>query len=236
MSSLSFLIENGWAQHVDSFAAGRHTALLAQVAALRTQDKSIYPEQHNILQAFTHTAWDDVRVLILGQDPYHGKGQAHGLAFSVPHGTPAPPSLRNILKEVARDTAQNASPSYSSLLSAPPTPPSPNLIRWARQGVLLLNTVLTVEDGKAHSHATLGWQELTSAVVQALAARPQPLAALLWGNAAKACLPLFTNTPHLVLLAAHPSPLSASRGFNGCGHFTAVNTWLKEQGQKEILW
>lgn len=225
---------------MDFFAAGEHKPLLEKVAALRSAGKVIYPPQEQLLYAFACTAWDRVRVLIVGQDPYHGSGQAHGLAFSVREGQRVPPSLRNILKEVARDTGQSA----SSPLLPSSLPPSPDLSRWARQGVLLLNTVLSVEEGKAHSHAALGWQALTSAVLRALADRPQPLAVLLWGNAAKEFLPLFTRTgqsgpldsPHLVLCAAHPSPLSASRGFHGCGHFSAVNRWLQAQGERDIVW
>lgn len=231
---------------MDFFAAGAHRPLLEKVAALRAAGKTIYPPQDQLLYAFACTAWDRVRVLIVGQDPYHGQGQAHGLAFSVREGQRVPPSLRNILKEVARDPGLSASallPSQSPSSLFPPSlpSPSPELTRWARQGVLLLNTVLSVEAGKAHSHAALGWQSLTCAVVEALAARPQPLAVLLWGNAAKEFLPLFTpfghkDSPHLVLCAAHPSPLSASRGFHGCGHFSAVNSWLAAQNEPEIVW
>ncbi|MEG2172036.1 MAG: uracil-DNA glycosylase [Desulfovibrionaceae bacterium] len=227
MPTLPFLRAQGWTSQVEFFATGQHRPLLERVAGLRRSGRVIYPAQEDLLRAFACTAWNDVRVLILGQDPYHGKGQAHGLAFSVPAGTPPPPSLRNICKEVARDTGA-------------PFPPSSDLSRWAEQGVLLLNTVLSVEDGKAHSHAKLGWQELTRAVLTALAARPEPLAALLWGNAAKEFLPLFTaarsGNPHLVLCAAHPSPLSACRGFHGCGHFSAVNAWLRASGRAEIVW
>lgn len=240
-----FLHSRGWAQHVEFFASGGHEPLLEQVAALRSVGKSIYPPQQDILQAFAHTGWEEVRVLILGQDPYHGKGQAHGLAFSVPEGTKVPPSLRNILKEVARDTAaqRNSAVAKPLALMAPFTPVvsvSPCLVRWAQQGVLLLNTVLSVEEGKAHSHSHLGWQSLTAAVVEALAARPEPVAVLLWGNAAREYEAYFAEGVaagrHLVLCAAHPSPLSASRGFHGCGHFSAVNTWLREQGLREMDW
>lgn len=254
-----FLRSCGWTQHVDFFASGGHEVLLQEVAALRTAGKTIYPPQQDILQAFAHTSWEQVRVLILGQDPYHGKGQAHGLAFSVPEGTKIPPSLRNILKEVARDTSVGlhcgaravaeplkAAHVKHAALSAPAVPmaamasASPCLVRWAQQGVLLLNTVLSVEEGKAHSHAHLGWQALAAAVVEALAARPEPVAALLWGNAAREYEDVFAEGVaagrHLVLCAAHPSPLSASRGFHGCGHFSAVNAWLGGQGLQEIDW
>lgn len=221
----AFLHSQGWAQQVNFFAEGQHLPLLQQVAALRAAGKHIFPAQQDIFAAFAHTAWDAVRVLIMGQDPYHGAGQAHGLAFSVSEGCKMPPSLRNILAEVAR--TEGAAPNAS-----------PCLTRWAEQGVLLLNAVLTVEEGKAHSHAGLGWQTCTTAVVKALAARPRPLAVLLWGNAAQDYLPYFSTAgaQHLVLCAAHPSPLSAYRGFHGCGHFAAVNTWLVEQGDTAIAW
>lgn len=221
-----FLHTQGWARQVDFFAQGQHLPLVDTVAALRAAGARIFPAQQEIFQAFAHCAWEKTRVLIMGQDPYHGEGQAHGLAFSVPEGTKVPPSLRNILAEVAR--TEGCASHF----------PSPNLTRWAQQGVLLLNNVLTVEAGKAHSHAHLGWQACTTAVVSALAARPKALAVLLWGNAAKDYLPIFrqAGTRHLVLCAAHPSPLSAYRGFHGCGHFAAVNEWLVEQGDSPIRW
>lgn len=238
--SCDFLHSRGWVQHVGFFADRGHEPLLAQVEALRAAGKTIYPAQPDILQAFVHTGWNEVRVLVVGQDPYHGKGQAHGLAFSVSPGTPVPPSLRNILKEVARDMREKHGCEAVAVLTAPTAPVSPCLVRWAKQGVLLLNTVLTVEEGKAHSHAQLGWQALTTAVVEALAARPEPVVALLWGNPAREYEALFAEGVaegrHLVLCAAHPSPLSASRGFHGCGHFSAVNAWLRARGLREIDW
>lgn len=210
---------------MDFFARGQHMPLVQKVAALRAEGKTIYPAQQDIFAAFAHTAWDEVRVLIMGQDPYHGAGQAHGLAFSVPEHTKAPPSLRTILAEVAR--TQGGSDDS----------PTPCLIRWAKQGVLLLNSVLTVEAGKPESHKALGWQDCTTAVVAALAARQRPLAVLLWGAAAQKYLPYFSaaEAGHLVLCAAHPSPLSAYRGFHGCGHFATVNAWLVEQGGTAIM-
>lgn len=223
-----YLDTQGWKRHVDFFAQGQHMPLLQKVADLRAQGTTIYPAQQDIFAAFAHTAWHEVRVLIMGQDPYHGAGQAHGLAFSVSEHTKIPPSLRNIMAEVAR--TQGA----SSALSVP----SPCLIRWAKQGVLLLNTVLTVEAGKPESHKAFGWQDCTTAVVAALAARQKPLAVLLWGAAAQTYLPYFSaaGAGHLVLCAAHPSPLSAYRGFHGCGHFSTVNAWLVEQGDSVVVW
>lgn len=220
------LLSSGWSAHVPFLAEGKHRELLEKVARRRAAGETVYPPQADLLRAFVETPWDSVRAIILGQDPYHGAGQAHGLAFSVPDGVRVPPSLRNILKEVVRDVYGNASPPSSSS----------DLTRWARQGVLLLNTVFSVAAGRAHSHASLGWQALTRAVLEALAAGGRPLAVLLWGSPAGAFAPLFANGGHLVLRAAHPSPLSASRGFLGCGHFSKVNAWLRERGQAPIIW
>lgn len=220
------LRETGWREHVPFLAEGGEAPLLAHVARLRAAGEAIYPPQAALLRAFRETPWGSVRVLILGQDPYHGPGQANGLAFSVDAGVRVPPSLRNILKEVRREMYHDA------LIS----PQSPDLTRWARQGVLLLNTVLSVAAGRPGSHASLGWQALTQAVLEALAARGEPLAVVLWGTPARAFAPLFTEGGHLVLCAAHPSPLSASRGFFGCGHFARVNAWLQEQGKPLIVW
>lgn len=220
------LAGTGWPEHVPFLAAGKHRELLENVACRRAAGETVYPPQADLLRAFAETPWDSVRAIILGQDPYHGAGQAHGLAFSVPDGVRVPPSLRNILKEVVRDVYGDA----------PPPSLSPDLTRWARQGVLLLNTVFSVTAGRAHSHASLGWQALTRAVLESLAAGGRPLAVLLWGSPAGAFAPLFANGGHLVLCAAHPSPLSASRGFLGCGHFSQVNAWLRERGQSTIIW
>lgn len=179
------------------------------------------------LRALRLTPMDKVKVLILGQDPYHGAGQAHGLAFSVAAGTRAPPSLRHVLQERARDLG----PEFG-------IGPSDNLEVWAVQGVLLLNTVLTVEQGQAASHAKCGWQVFTSAVLQVLRQRPQPTVFMAWGAHAQA---LCRNLPaqHLLLSANHPSPLSARRPpqpFLGCGHFSAANAWLVSKGQMTVKW
>lgn len=178
------------------------------------------------LRALRLTPFEQVRVLILGQDPYHGAGQAQGLAFSVSPGTPVPPSLRNILKERARDLPE-AGPA-----------PRDSLEGWAEQGVLLLNTVLTVEQGLPASHAKRGWEVLTIAVVQQLMKRERPMVFMAWGSHAQAlCQGLPAH--HLLLTANHPSPLSAARPprpFVGCGHFSAANAWLATRGQKAIRW
>jgi uracil-DNA glycosylase len=180
------------------------------------------------LYALDSAALPDVRVVIVGQDPYHGTGQAHGLAFSVPQGTAPPPSLRNILSEVARDCGCTD--------SAPVC-----LQRWARQGVLLLNTVLTVEQDKPASHARRGWEQFTSVLIEALALERSPRVFLLWGAYAQSLQPLIADAGgwHRVLIANHPSPLSARRGplpFVGCGHFSAANEFLHSHGRGAIDW
>lgn len=218
------LAGTGWLERVPALASGRHRALLEQVAALRAESRTIYPAHDDVLRALQVTPWTAVRVVILGQDPYHGPGQAHGLSFSVPEGVPAPRSLRNIFREIDEDLHGGVAREVST-----------DLTRWAQQGVLLLNTVLTVEEGLANSHARLGWEDVTSSVVQALGQREQPLAFILWGrHAARHAEDIASQ--HLVLRAAHPSPLSASRGFFGCRHFSQVNNWLKEEGQSAIDW
>lgn len=178
-------------------------------------------------RALELTPLSDVRVVILGQDPYHGIGQAHGLAFSVNDGVKPPPSLRNIFKELRRD------------LGAPP-PMSGSLEPWARQGVLLLNTVLTVEEGAPASHAKRGWEELTDSLISTVARDAAPKVFLLWGAQAQAKRGLIEAAgAHLVLTANHPSPLSAARGpapFMGCGHFSAANAWLRQRGLSAIDW
>ena len=164
-----------------------------------------------------------VRVVILGQDPYHREGQAHGLAFSVSERCAVPPSLRNIYKELARD-----------LGIAPPA--HGNLESWAHQGVLLLNTVLTVEEAKPASHQSTGWEEITDKIIQAVAAQQSPTVFMLWGAYAQKKKPMIDSTKHLILEAPHPSPLSAHRGFLGCGHFGKANGFLKGGGLAQIEW
>ncbi|HUQ13235.1 MAG TPA: uracil-DNA glycosylase [Novosphingobium sp.] len=197
------------------------------LSAEEAAGKPIYPPRGTRLAALELTPLDAVKVVILGQDPYHGPGQAHGLCFSVPQACAIPPSLRNIHNELARD-----------LGIAPP--PHGNLEGWARQGVLLLNNSLTVEAGRAGSHGGLGWEPLTDAVVAAVAARPEPSVFMLWGShaAAKAArVPgLGPGSRHLVLRAPHPSPLSAHRGFLGCGHFGQANAFLEANGRGAIDW
>ncbi len=213
---------DSWKNPVPSFGNGFANHLLDTVAQLR-ESRMIFPAQDQVLHAFERTGFDRVKAVILGQDPYHGPGQAHGLAFSVPKGVPAPPSLRNILKEVAEDTGKkNRS--------------STDLTEWADQGVLLLNTILTVEEGKPMSHQNLGWDRLTAEVIRELAVQRDHLVFLLWGSKARAFASVIPESKHLVLQAAHPSPLSAYRGFFGCRHFSRANAYLKKHGIAPIRW
>ena len=242
------LAGTGWTDHVAELAARKHLEALAMAETLRAQGRTIYPARADVFRALCATPWDAVRVVILGQDPYHGPGQAHGMAFSVADGVPLPRSLRNIFKEVAADCGEQAAAASgvaggthagAQLLApfgSPPSAPSGNLSRWAAQGVLLLNTVLTVEEGQPNSHAGLGWEVVTRGIMAALGVRPQPCAFLLWGRPAHGFAELVTHPAHLVLTAAHPSPLSASRGFFGCGHFSRVNAWLAARGDVPIRW
>ena len=188
--------------------------------------KRIYPPRGSRLRALELTPLDRVKVVILGQDPYHGPGQAHGLSFSVPEGVKIPPSLANIYKELASDLGLER-------------PVHGNLENWARQGVLLLNNSLTVEEGRAGSHQKLGWETITDAAVAAVAARAEPSVFLLWGSHARnkaARVPGLREGPHLVLTAPHPSPLSAHAGFLGCRHFSQANAFLEAQGRGAIDW
>lgn len=184
---------------------------------------TVYPTMDNIFNALKYTPYGDVKVLLLGQDPYHGAGQAHGLAFSVQKGVEPPPSLVNIFLEIKADLGL-------------PIPDSGYLVPWTQQGVMLLNTVLTVREGQPNSHKDLGWTTFTDNVISRLNEREDPVIFLLWGKNAKDKLPLITNSRHFVLMAAHPSPLSASRGFFGCRHFSKVNTLLERMGKQPVDW
>ncbi len=203
---------------------GRAKALLGEVARLR-QTRVVYPPTERVFRALELTPFADVRTVILGQDPYHGEGQAHGLAFSVPEGTKTPPSLRNIFKEVASDIYGDDAPTFST-----------DLERWARQGVLLLNSSLTVEAGRAGSHQKLGWHALTDQIVETLSQQRHHLVFMLWGAHAQSKRALIDSEHHLVLESAHPSPLSAYRGFFGCRHFSKANAYLNAHGKPPIAW
>ncbi len=184
---------------------------------------TIYPDMYDIFNALKYTPYADVKAVILGQDPYHGPGQAHGLCFSVLPGITPPPSLKNIYREIYDE--------YGT-----PMPESGELTGWAKQGVLLLNTVLTVRAGMANSHRGMGWEILTDRIISLLNEREQPIVFMLWGANARQKTALITNPNHLVLTAAHPSPLSAYNGFFGCGHFRKCNEFLSANGRQEINW
>ena len=196
---------------------------LRAILAREYQTHTVYPDMYDIFNALRATDYKDVKAVILGQDPYHGPGQAHGLCFSVKPGVPAPPSLKNIFKELKDELDI-------------PIPDTGYLMPWAKQGVLMLNTVLTVRAGEANSHKGLGWETLTDRVIELLNDREQPLVFFLWGANAKRKRELLTNPSHLVLSCAHPSPLSASSGFFGCGHFKACNDFLKKHNMTPIDW
>lgn len=198
-------------------------AALKEFLIKEREAHTVYPRGRDIFNAFAHTAFADVRVVLLGQDPYHGPGQAHGLCFSVPVGTPIPPSLQNMFTEIARDLGL-------------PRPQDGDLTNWARQGVLLLNATLTVRANAAGSHQGKGWERFTDAVIQRLSNERQGIVFLLWGRYAEQKEALIDLEKHYVLKAPHPSPLSAHRGFIGCGHFGQVNELLAAQGQPPIDW
>jgi uracil-DNA glycosylase len=197
--------------------------ILSFLADEAARGKTIYPESSHIFAAFKLTDFNKVKVVILGQDPYHGPAQAHGLCFSVQQQTPPPPSLKNIFKELASDLNVER-------------PQNGDLSPWAKQGVLLLNTVLTVEAGRAHSHANIGWETFTDAVISALNEHTRGVVFLLWGEHAKKKCHNIDTSKHSILTAPHPSPLSAHRGYLGCKHFSKANELLIKTGQEPINW
>lgn len=183
----------------------------------------IYPNMYDIFNALRYTSYSNVKVVLLGQDPYHGENQAHGLCFSVKKGVPQPPSLKNIFKELKDDLGCEI-------------PNHGELTKWANEGVLLLNTVLTVRQGQANSHANKGWEKLTDRIIEILNDRKEPIVFLLWGRNAQNKSKLITNPNHLILKCAHPSPLSAYNGFYGCKHFSKTNEFLVNNHTKPIDW
>lgn len=186
--------------------------------------QKIFPDMYDIFNALKLASYSQVKVVILGQDPYHGEGQAHGLSFSVKKGVRVPPSLRNIYKEIYSDLQIDNTRMHGELTG------------WAKQGVLLLNTVLTVRAGQANSHRGKGWETFTDAVIKLLNIREDPIVFLLWGTPARKKKAFITNPNHLILEAAHPSPLSASNGFFGCRHFSKTNQFLQDNGLTPIDW
>lgn len=197
--------------------------VLAFVREEQLKGKRIYPASADIFNAFKYTPFPDLKVVILGQDPYHGAGQAHGLCFSVQRGVTPPPSLKNIFKELQDDVGL-------------PIPTHGNLEKWAKQGVLLLNTVLTVEAGQPQSHANRGWETFTDHVISTINTEKEGVIFLLWGSPAQRKSSMINPQKHPILATTHPSPLSAHRGFMGCRHFSKTNALLKKMGKEEIDW
>jgi uracil-DNA glycosylase len=223
MSRIDPTLEPGWKA---ALAEEFDKPYFLELKAFLLEEKGryrVFPPGQLIFNAFNHTPFENVKVVLLGQDPYHGAGQAHGLCFSVPDGVPKPPSLVNILKELHSDLGIEE-------------PAGGNLTRWADQGVLLLNATLTVRENQAGSHQNRGWETFTNAAIQQLSAKRSGLIFVLWGNYAMAKRALIDTTRHHILTAVHPSPLSVYRGFFGCRHFSKVNNLLREQGVEEIDW
>lgn len=216
-------IGNNWDEILSDLFSSELYLKIREFLKKEYSERIIYPDMYDIFNAFKYTPFSNVKAVILGQDPYHGEGQAHGLCFSVKEGVPLPPSLNNIYKEI-----------YSDLGIKEPT--SGCLTKWAKQGVMLLNTTLTVRAGAANSHASCGWQTFTDEVIKRLASREQPMVFLLWGANARAKKTFIDAKKHLILECAHPSPLSAFNGFFGCKHFSKTNEFLIKNGIQPVNW
>lgn len=216
-------VENDWKPVLEKAIDSESYQNLRRFLIDEYNNETIYPKMDNIWKAFEWTPYNEVKAVILGQDPYHGPDQAHGLSFSVKPGVKVPPSLRNIYKELESDLG--VSPVNHGYLES-----------WAKQGVLLLNTVLTVRAGQAHSHQNKGWEPLTDFVIEELNRREEPMVFILWGGAAKRKRNMIDESKHVVITSVHPSPLSAHRGFFGSEPFSKTNKALKDMGQKTIDW
>lgn len=233
-------IEESWRQQLQPQFDSAYFEILTRFVHHAYQTTTCYPPGRFIFEAFNRTPFDRVKVVILGQDPYHGRGQAHGLCFSVQRGITPPPSLVNIYKELVSEYGQPPLVPFGtepqSVGRCTGLPQSGDLTGWADQGVLLLNTSLTVEEGKANSHSGKGWETFTDAAIKALSDHREHLVFLLWGGNARRKVSLIDLSKHLVLECAHPSPLSAYNGFFGCGHFVKANQYLQQQGIAPIQW
>lgn len=217
------ILKNDWAPLLEEEFSKPYYLQLREFLKQEYKHYRIYPDMYDIFNALHYTAFADVKVVILGQDPYHGPNQAHGLSFSVKPGVPLPPSLKNIFLELQADLGC--------------TPPSSGyLVPWTKQGVLLLNTVLTVREGQAHSHQGRGWEIFTDRVIEILNRKSNPVVYILWGSAAQMKQQLIDTNKHFIIKAPHPSPLSAHRGFFGSKPFSKTNSILKTNGQTEINW
>ena len=217
------ILENDWKLYLCDEFSMPYYLKLREILAKEYQRKTIYPDMHDIFNALHYTAYGDVKVVILGQDPYHGPNQAHGLSFSVKHGINQPPSLQNIFKELNEDLGLYI-------------PNNGNLTKWAKQGVLLLNTVLTVRTNEPNSHKGIGWEKFTDTVISTLNQREKPVVFILWGKHAQEKIKLITSNRHYIIESPHPSPFSAHRGFFGSKPFSTANRYLKEIGRDQIDW
>lgn len=216
--------KNEWDELLKDEFTKEYYLKLRQTLIKEYKTQRIFPGMYDIFNAMKLTSYSDVKCVIIGQDPYHGEGQAHGLSFSVRKGVAPPPSLVNIFKEIKSDIGIDNTRKHGELT------------KWAKNGVLLLNSVLTVRANQARSHRGLGWEEFTSDVIRLLNLREKPMVFMLWGADAKAKAQLITNPNHLILKSAHPSPLSAYNGFFGCRHFSQANEFLRANGMEEIDW
>ena len=223
MQTIDPVIEEGWKSVLIDQFQSPYFQTLKEFLVEEKKKYTLYPPGRLIFNAFQRTPFDRVKVVILGQDPYHGRGQAHGLCFSVPPGIPKPPSLVNIFKELHSDLGT-------------PMPEHGNLEKWADQGVLLINATLTVRDSQAGSHQKRGWETFTNRVIELVSQEKSGVVFLLWGRFAQAKESLIESNKHLILKSAHPSPLSAYNGFFGCRHFSLTNEYLEKQGKTGIDW
>ncbi|AKP48897.1 uracil-DNA glycosylase [Bacillus smithii] len=217
------ILSNDWAPLLEEEFEKEYYLRLREFLKKEYQTKIVYPDMYDIFNALHFTPYKNVKVVLLGQDPYHGPNQAHGLSFSVKPNVPIPPSLKNIFQELHDDLGCYI-------------PDNGCLIPWARQGVLLLNTVLTVRQGEAHSHRGKGWEQFTDRVISLINNREKPAVFILWGRPAQSKLPLIDQTKHFIIRSPHPSPLSANRGFFGSRPFSKANRFLREIGETEIDW
>lgn len=216
--------KNDWDELLNDEFKKEYYLKLRQFLINEYKTKTIFPGMYDIFNAFKYTSYENVKAVIIGQDPYHGFGQAHGLCFSVKKGVAPPPSLVNIFKEIKEDVGIDNTGKHGELT------------KWAKNGVLLLNNVLTVREACANSHKNKGWETFTNDVIKLLDSREKPMVFFLWGANARAKKKLFSNPSHLVLEAVHPSPLSAYNGFFGCKHFSKANEFLRKNGMEEIDW
>lgn len=218
------IMDKSWKEILDREFQSPYFIKLEKFLEKEYREKNIFPPREEIFNLFKNIKFYEIKVVILGQDPYHGENQGNGIAFSVNDGISLPPSLRNIFKELKLEY-----PEYE-------IPVSGNLMRWVKQGVFLLNAVLTVEEGVANSHAGKGWERFTDEIIRRIGEREEPVVFILWGNSARGKKSLITNPKHLILESVHPSPLSASRGFFGSNHFKKTNEYLIKNSRSPIQW